>query len=466
MTKDGEVLLAKKKSNWEVLSEQTPSESVKYRDVYNDQQIGHSDFGTKGTMTSRIILATVIAALIALLFYFVLSLVTFVMLSVGGMVSDTMGSVSGMNSSGEMSGPAYDLSMMNPADYNLTGFGTGSADVIYMSIPGNGTNEIVPYWKGMTEDDFIFGLRRDFGWTITNGGIIEMSGMTSVSGAEYDTNGLDALWRNAVQSWDYCVYQGNLFEPGNLNPGDGYLDVTVIGYDSASYNTGAESVSVNAVTASASSYFKPTQGKVLATLLVFAISWLVLYLVLWRNYIAQGVLEDSSIVNQYPNDQHIALPEEVQTQYDWFPDVGAHSSIQVSSMLSHMALKNKGLNPVFLTRRAGKDIKDESGDVIYYKGEAILDEDGEPIMDKVPCIDEKFMQALFEASGAPDDKAIRVFYDPTKISYNPGDKNRDKMKGCETVADLINKDWELPEYEPQRPGGAYVVDTQPVNTMV
>ena len=31
---------------------------------------------------------------------------------------------------------------------------------------------------------------------------------------------------------------------------------------------------------------------------------------------------------------------------------------------------------------------------------------------------------------------------------------------------MINKDWEFPSYEPQRPGGAYLVDTEPVNTMV
>ena len=45
-------------------------------------------------------------------------------------------------------------------------------------------------------------------------------------------------------------------------------------------------------------------------------------------------------------------------------------------------------------------------------------------------------------------------------------KNRDKLKGYDTVADLINNEWEFPYYEPQRPAGAYIVDTAPVNTMV
>ena len=42
----------------------------------------------------------------------------------------------------------------------------------------------------------------------------------------------------------------------------------------------------------------------------------------------------------------------------------------------------------------------------------------------------------------------------------------DKLKGYDTVADLINNEWEFPYYEPQRPAGAYIVDTAPVNTMV
>ena len=35
-----------------------------------------------------------------------------------------------------------------------------------------------------------------------------------------------------------------------------------------------------------------------------------------------------------------------------------------------------------------------------------------------------------------------------------------------TVSDLINKDWYIPEYEPQRPAGVYLVDSAPVNTMI
>lgn len=192
----------------------------------------------------------------------------------------------------------------------------------------------------------------------------------------------------------------------------------------------------------------------------------VLYAVLSRNLKAQNLLSDTSDINQYHNDQHVALPEEVQRKYDWFPDVGAHSAVQVSSMISHMALSNKGLKQVELADRAKKDILDENGDVEYFKGEILEDEDGNPIKKIVPMIDEDFMEALFDASGAPNDKKVRMRYDATQIPYNPDGSDRDKLGKYATVADLINSDWEFPLYEPQRPAGAYVVDTAPVNTMV
>lgn len=198
---------------------------------------------------------------------------------------------------------------------------------------------------------------------------------------------------------------------------------------------------------------------------IAAILFIVLFSVFQKNLKAQNAAADTADINQYHNDQHVALPEEVQKNYDWFPDVGAHSAVQVSSMISHMALTNKGLKTVQLAKRADKDILDEDGNVLYFKGEILDDEHGNPITSTVPMIDEAFMEDLFEASGAPKDKLIRKRYDTTKIDYNPDGSNRDKLKGYKTVADLINGDWEFPIYEPQRPGGAYIVDTAPVNTI-
>ncbi|MFI8091538.1 type IV secretory system conjugative DNA transfer family protein [Streptomyces sp. NPDC086080] len=189
-----------------------------------------------------------------------------------------------------------------------------------------------------------------------------------------------------------------------------------------------------------------------------------------RKVAAANLMNTTSDINQYQNDQHIALPEEIQQNYDWFPDAGAHSSVQVSSMLSHMMLKKKGLGTVEVAQRAKKDVIDEEGNLVYYAGEVIDDDEGNPLTQTLPIIDEDFGDELFEASGLPDDKTLRQKYDTTRIPYNPDGKNRDKLgfgsDTYKTVADLIKEDWTFPAYEVQRPAGAYVVDTAPVNTMV
>ena len=101
------------------------------------------------------------------------------------------------------------------------------------------------------------------------------------------------------------------------------------------------------------------------------------------------------------------------------------------------------------------------------------DEDGNVEFEQKPMIDTEFAEALYTASGLPKntkDFKCRVYYDTRHIPYNPGNRDRDKLQDkknpINTVSDLINRDWQLPYYEPQRPGGAYLVDTAPVNTMV
>lgn len=209
----------------------------------------------------------------------------------------------------------------------------------------------------------------------------------------------------------------------------------------------------------------PTLVKFAASALVAGIVFSVLYMILKKNLAAQNIMSTTSDINQYHNDQHVALIEEVQRNYDWFPDVGAHSSVSVSSLISHMALSNKGLKTVTMAERAQEDIKD-GDDVEYFKGEILLDGQGKPITRTLPMIDEEFMEDLFKTSGAADDKTIRRRFDTTQIPYNPDGKNRDKLGKFATVAELINADWEIPIYEPQRPAGAYIVDTAPVNTMI
>ncbi|MCI4659595.1 type IV secretory system conjugative DNA transfer family protein [Cryobacterium zhongshanensis] len=206
--------------------------------------------------------------------------------------------------------------------------------------------------------------------------------------------------------------------------------------------------------------------KLLISLLAGLGTFSLLYSVLMRNLDAQNLMNDTSDINQYTGDQHIALPDEVMRKFDWFPDVGAHSDVQFSSMISHVMLTNKGLKKIQTAVRADKDVLDEDGDVDYLKGEILRDENEDAIMQPMPMIDEAFGSALFDASGIPASKTLRKTYDTTLIPYNGDGSDRDKLGKHKTVADLINSDWTLPEYEVQRPGGAYLVDTAPVNTMV
>ena len=225
---------------------------------------------------------------------------------------------------------------------------------------------------------------------------------------------------------------------------------------------------------------KPTLSKVLASLALAGICFALLYVVLSRNLAAQNALSDTSDINQYHNDQHVALPEEIMRSYDYFPDVGAHSAVSASGILGHIAIDPSGLKKVELAKRYKEDVKDENGTIIHYKKEIMEDDNGDAITETVPIIDKDFMEALYEASLeeiGKGDEDVRKYYNMTKVPYNPGNKNREKLqrkekddKGKElyydTVADLINDDWDFPLYEPQRPAGAYIVDTAPVNTMV
>lgn len=209
-----------------------------------------------------------------------------------------------------------------------------------------------------------------------------------------------------------------------------------------------------------------TLWKVFFTLVAgFAVGWSV-QLVMGRKIDSQNLMHDTADINQYQGDQHIAVPQEVMENFSWFPDVGGHSSVQPSSMISHVMLVNKGLKKIEEAQRASTDMLDEDGDIEYFKGQILRHEDGTAKTRTVPIIDEQFGDELFDASGLPDDPTIRQKFDARKIQYNPGGKDREKTGSYATVADLINEDWSFPEYEVQRPGGAYIVDEAPVNTMV
>jgi hypothetical protein len=183
---------------------------------------------------------------------------------------------------------------------------------------------------------------------------------------------------------------------------------------------------------------------------------------------AANLMRQTTDINQHQGDQHIMIPDEVidHADFDLFPDAGAHTDVAASAMISHIMLEAKGLGTVEMARRAPADVRTGDGDIEILAGEILTDDEDRPLTTRVPMIDEAFGDALFEASGMPDEKKLRKRFQVARRDYNPGDRNRNRLTGFATIGDLVRKDWNLPLYEVQRPAGAYVVDTAPVNTMV
>lgn len=524
--------LRQSRDNWRHLREMAPEKQVQNRDVYGDQQLVRSEMGEMQTMTTRLIAVWAVAILTFLVVWFFVSLSQFVAAAARGEVTIPItvasGSAGASVSASEQVSPAPAASVdpggaaSSAEDWDTVfddelpleddaGGGDSSApgvDATGASAPTSGGYAAA---RGMTYEQF-----RDTYFYGVSGGFITMyanrvTGEKLTSAAVYD------LWVS-VTGGDQSSYEKLYGEGASMAPGDvpSGADVSGAG-DSLSSGAGAGSSDPAASSGASSApvttqpgtpgggssvssgsgggsgggsaggspqggtqavrkatprdyVFKFTLGKFALSLAAAAMAWAIMYEYMRRNLDAQNADVDVTDINQYPNDQHIALPEEVQRSFDWFPDVGAHSPVQVSSMISHVALQNKGLRPVQVTRRAEKDVRDKSGEVVYLKGEVLLDTDGVPIRDTRPMIDEKFSEALFDASGVLKSRRrqfnFRRRFDATQIPYNPGNENRGKLRDAETVADMINKYWTFPQYEPQRPSGAYIVDTDPVNTMV
>lgn len=184
---------------------------------------------------------------------------------------------------------------------------------------------------------------------------------------------------------------------------------------------------------------------------------------LMRDYKVQNILTNHSDINQHIEDQHIALPEEVMHTFDFFADCGAHCPASPNSLISHVMLTNKGLQKIQTYDTYTKNEYDTNGDLLHYDGEIKLDKNGNKISTMVPFIDEVFSEQLFDSAEVP--KELRRKFNATDIDYNKGNRDREKVKNVDTLADLINTKWTFPSYELQRPGGAYIVDTSSVNTM-
>lgn len=375
-----------KATNWEKLSARSADETLRNRDVFEHQQLDRSKIDPLLTKTSRTVISAIVGVIVAILTWFVVSMIVLIMVMFGLGGSET-GGVTGY--------------------YELQKKGSSVTTWCYQILGPNGeTPEGAPCYKSQQE---------------------------------------------AVD-----------------NPPQWWIDLEAA--EAAAEREGASSETPSVVTTKSHGFleelFTLSWLKVGASTLLGLMAFSVLHSVLMRNLDAQNLMNDTTDINQYAGDQHIALPDEVMRKFDWFPDVGAHSDVQFSSMISHVMLTNKGLKKIDVSVRAENDMLDEDGDVEYLKGEILRDEDENAVTKTLPMIDEAFGDALFDASGVPKDKKIRKKYDTPTIPYNPDGSDREKLGKFKTVADLINHDWTMPEYEVQRPGGAYIVDTAPVNTMV
>ncbi|MFB7917074.1 type IV secretory system conjugative DNA transfer family protein [Streptomyces sp. NPDC056061] len=381
--------LRPKASNWDKIEARTAGETLRNRDIHDDQQLDRGKLQARKSMAPGVVVGVIAGALVAIVAWLLFSVIATAVLSVGATMNDGLGS--GGSSA--------------PSSYYVEDVTTGQGgDVVtcYRPVTEKGHPEITsPCYASVAEVPVP-------GWWTEGGG-------TDVAGTADD--------------------------------GDGQ-------------NAGGGTTSVGEQLASVSPFkLFVTLGSGLLVVIIIS-TWFS------RRVAAANLMNTTSDINQHHGDQHIALPEEIQRKFDWFPDAGAHSDVQVSSMISHMMLRRKGLGTFEVSQRAEKEIVDKEGNPLYYAGEAMDDDAGDPITKTLPVIDEAFGDALFEVSGLPDEPGMRKTYDTTLIPYNSDGKDRDKLGRYKTVADLIKDDWEFPAYEVQRPAGAYIVDTAPVNTMV
>lgn len=210
---------------------------------------------------------------------------------------------------------------------------------------------------------------------------------------------------------------------------------------------------------------KPGLWNTMAGILVGLAVYSMAFVKFKRNWVSQNIQYDTADINQHEDDQHLMINEELFDHFDIFPDIGAHSSVVPRALISHAFLTNKGLNKIKATKFYTQDTEIDGEK--YFKGEPMFDEDSdEPLTHMVPMIDEAHGDSLMDASAVPQDKRIRRRFDPAKTVYRQAGGGCGKLKGYTNWAEVINNDWTFPDYEPARPAGVYLVDTDPVNTMV
>lgn len=157
---------------------------------------------------------------------------------------------------------------------------------------------------------------------------------------------------------------------------------------------------------------------------------------------------DDSAMQTDVNDTWIWSVAEMIEQYPVIADYGMHTNtVSVSSIVGHIYLKNNGLKKINMAKH------DETGAIMY-------DEDGNVLREKVPLIDNADIRRTLDVQGLAELDLKSMLIDATKYPY---DKKDGRIR---TLADAINEDWYMPDYEFLRPMGAYFVETNSVHTLV
>lgn len=178
----------------------------------------------------------------------------------------------------------------------------------------------------------------------------------------------------------------------------------------------------------------------------------------------QSVTEDHTDINVHEGDRHILTLKELAKTYAIYPDAGAHSkTVSPSSIIGHVFFEN----PIGKGRKLPKVKLAKRDD----KGNFIKDEHGNNVLETFDLFDDDVREAAFKSVGIierKDQKAKTV--NPFDLKYRkiPNKVNKDgKVLSYrwQSVGEFIKEDWYVPEYENQRPTGAFFVEDGAVNTI-
>lgn len=417
-----------KKSGWDVVKGLKDSQTTKNRDVYNDQQFERTSIGKTQTMTLRNIFAIIISILVALVVYLGFGFFTYLGAQISGTANNAINTVQ------KSVQKSSDNKLLMDQNNDLSKSQDATVLIKYYAPKGYyvstyGGSQLTKCTKDINKVP----IRSN--WKVTNASTYNFK-----SKGDGDYNQIATIGQ---------IKKGIVpkKQKSEQNQGQTQGQKTLNSY-----------------------LLAPSFKKIFAALFCGFLTYAFLYEVFKRNLAAQNATEETADISQYHNDRHIMLPEQMMRIFEPFPDAGAHSRVQPASLISHTALKNKGLKSVDMVQRYKADTFDsQTKQLIAYKGAPMVDQNGNLVKKRLPIIDTDYMESLFTASGDPKDKNVRIYYDANKIPFkaeNVGEVGYWKKMGVKTVADVINKDWTIPDYEVQRPGGCYWVDTAPVNTMV